>query len=116
MEAEGSNTQMGQGPVNPRQAVPGHPDPKLQHFAGQVTAMLQQVTAVITRTEGQGLDAPRRVESEDVALERFQKFRPPKFNGKAGDEAAEHWLDNMGNIFRALGYGDERKVNFAVFN
>ena len=41
MEAEGSNTQMGQGPVNQGQAVPEQPDPGLQFFAGQVTAMLQ---------------------------------------------------------------------------
>ena len=77
--------------------------------------MLQQVAAVITRNEGQGQDVPRRVEPEDVALERFQKFRPPKFNGKTRDEGAERWLENIVGIFKALGYGEERKVNFAVF-
>ena len=37
--------------------------------------------------------------SEDLALERFQKFRPPKYNGKGGEESAEKWIEAMDDIF-----------------
>ena len=52
---------------------------------------------------------------DDVALERFQKFRPPIFNEEMGDEAAEKWIETIEKIYRALKYNDERKVSFAEF-
>ncbi|XP_071905854.1 uncharacterized protein [Coffea arabica] len=55
------------------------------------------------------------VESEDRALERFQKFLPPKFIGGLDPDVAERWLENMVDIFAALHYTEERHVTFAVF-
>ena len=40
--------------------------------------------------------------TSEVALERFQKFRPPIFNGEMGDEIAEKWIESMDKIYRAL--------------
>ncbi|XP_027156976.1 uncharacterized protein LOC113758225 [Coffea eugenioides] len=55
------------------------------------------------------------VESEDRALERFQKFSPPKFLGGPDPDVAEKWLKKMIDIFAALHYSEERQVTFAVF-
>ena len=57
-----------------------------------------------------GPDAP-----DDVALERFLKFRPPTFSGDMGIEIAEKWIDSMEKIYKTLKYGDERKVAFAEY-
>ncbi|XP_071901058.1 uncharacterized protein [Coffea arabica] len=54
-------------------------------------------------------------EGVDRALERFQKFAPPKFIGEPSPDLAEGWMDRMINIFAALGYPEERQVSFAVF-
>ena len=51
---------------------------------------------------------------DDVALERFQKFRPPTFNGEMGDEVAKKF-ETMEKIYRALKYSEGRKVAFAKF-
>ena len=56
------------------------------------------------------LDVP-----DDVALVRFQKFRPLTFNGEGGVEEAEKWIEGMEKIYRALKYSDERKVTFGEF-
>ncbi|XP_027086657.1 uncharacterized protein [Coffea arabica] len=55
------------------------------------------------------------VESEDRALERFQKFSPPKFLGGPDPDMAERWLKKMVDIFAALYYSEERQVAFVVF-
>ena len=52
---------------------------------------------------------------QDRALEKFQKFFPPKFLGGPNLEAAERWLESIINIFAALNYTDDRQVHFAVF-
>ena len=36
---------------------------------------------------------------KDMALERFLRFSPPKFNGDVNPDTAEKWLENMVNIF-----------------
>ena len=56
------------------------------------------------------LDVP-----DDVALVRFQKFRPLTFNGEGGVEKAEKWIEGMEKIYQALKYSDERKVTFGEF-
>ncbi|XP_027156593.1 uncharacterized protein LOC113757643, partial [Coffea eugenioides] len=55
------------------------------------------------------------VEGEDRALERFQKFFPPKFIGGLDPNVAERWLEKMVDIFAALHYTEERQVTIAVF-
>ena len=52
---------------------------------------------------------------EDRALERFQKFPPPKFLGGPDPKIAENWFKRMVNIFAALHYTEERQVTFTVF-
>ncbi|XP_071933835.1 uncharacterized protein [Coffea arabica] len=52
---------------------------------------------------------------EDRALERFQKFAPPKFLGGLEPEVVENWFERMEDIFAALHYTEERQVTFAVF-
>nr|XP_027062826.1 uncharacterized protein LOC113689223 [Coffea arabica] len=54
-------------------------------------------------------------EGEDRALERFQKFAPPKFIGGSNPDLAEGWLDRMLDIFAALRYLKERQISFAIF-
>nr|XP_027096157.1 uncharacterized protein LOC113716056 [Coffea arabica] len=54
-------------------------------------------------------------EGKDRALERFQKFAPPKFIGGPNPDVAEGWLERMPDIFAALGYMEERQVSFATF-
>ena len=43
------------------------------------------------------------------------EFSPPKFIGGPDSELAENWLEKMINIFAALDYTEERRVNFVVF-
>ena len=57
----------------------------------------------------------RQDRGEDRALERFLKFNPPKFLGEPDPEVAENWLERMTNIFAALDYSEDRRVNFAAF-
>nr|XP_027093480.1 uncharacterized protein LOC113713872 [Coffea arabica] len=52
---------------------------------------------------------------QDRALERFQKFSPPKFLGGPDPERVERWLETMINIFAALNYAEDRQVQFAIF-
>ena len=52
---------------------------------------------------------------EDRVLERFLKFALPKFIGGSDPELAENWLEKMTNIFTALDYIEERRVNFPAF-
>ena len=54
-------------------------------------------------------------DAEDRALERFQRFNPPRFLGEPNPDIAEGWLNRMMDIFAALGYAEERQVAFAVF-
>jgi hypothetical protein len=53
---------------------------------------------------------------KDLALEKFLKFLPPLFQGKADSEQeAEAWIERMEDIFAVLNYSDQRKVQFAAF-
>ncbi|XP_027060732.1 uncharacterized protein [Coffea arabica] len=54
-------------------------------------------------------------EGEERALERFQKFLPPKFLDGPDPDIAESRLERMLDIFAALGYPKERQIAFAVF-
>ncbi|XP_027156918.1 uncharacterized protein LOC113758087 [Coffea eugenioides] len=66
--------------------------------------------------QGQGqVLHPGNHEGEGYALERFQKFLPPKFLGGPSPDIAESWLDRMLDIFPALGYPEERQIAFTIF-
>ena len=53
--------------------------------------------------------------TDDMALERFQKFNPPTYGGEPSVETAEKWIESIEKIYKALSYNDARKVAFAEF-
>ena len=86
----------------------------------QMDAVMQRMTELLERVvdrqdqlQGQGNQGNH--EGEDRALERFQRFQPPKFLGGPSPDVAESWMDRMLDIFAALGYTEEWKIAFAVF-
>mgnify|MGYP004719527777 CR=1 FL=1 len=86
----------------------------------QVSTAINRMTDILERlVERQGpgpLNQPGAQDrGEDRALERFLKFNPPKFTGEPNPEVAENWLERMTNIFAALDYTEDRRVNFAAF-
>nr|XP_027124227.1 uncharacterized protein LOC113740914 [Coffea arabica] len=102
-----------------------NPEPQIDPNI-QVAAAIQRMTdllAQVVQHQGPNPNPPvgnpgnpgHHVESEDRALERFQKFSPPKFLGGPDSDVAEQWLEKMIDIFAALRYSDERQVTFAVF-
>nr|XP_027120355.1 uncharacterized protein LOC113737304 [Coffea arabica] len=102
------------------------PEPNLEPRIdpnAQVAAAIQLMTDLLSHiVEHQGqppIHQPRssgnHIEGEDKALERFQKFPPPKFLGGPDPDVAERWLEKMIDIFAVLHYSEERQVTFAVF-
>ncbi|XP_027118577.2 uncharacterized protein [Coffea arabica] len=86
----------------------------------QVATAINRMTDLLARLVDQQGQVPgnqqRDLEvGEDRALERFQKFAPPKFLGGPEPEVAENWFERMEDIFAALHYSEERQVTFAVF-
>ena len=67
------------------------------------------------RNRWDGIGMMGKEVTNDVALKRFQKFNPSKYNGETGVEAAEKWIEDMEKIYKALGYNDARKVTFVEF-
>ena len=64
----------------------------------------------VERDEQATTDVPN-----DEALERFQKFQPPKFNRKGREKTTERWIEAMTDIYDAMMYSGERKVTFGKF-
>ena len=102
-----------------------NPEPRVD-LNVQIAAALQQMTdllAHVVQQQGHNPNPPvgnpenpgNHVESKDRALERFQKFSPPKFLGGPDPDVAERWLEKVVDIFAALHYSEERQVTFAVF-
>ena len=70
------------------------------------------------RQNGNGRNGERVIPTEvpdDVALERFQKFKPPRFSGEMDEETAERWIESMEDICETLNYSELRKVSFGRF-
>ena len=114
-------TEQGTGTEVPEPTPEPQIDPNVQ-----VAAAIQRMTdllAQVVQQQGPNPNPPvgnpgnpgNHVESEDRALERFQKFSPPKFLGGPDPDVAEQWLEKMIDIFAALRYSEERQVTFAVF-
>ncbi|XP_073017813.1 uncharacterized protein [Primulina eburnea] len=55
------------------------------------------------------------IEANDRALERFLRFKPPKFEGKPDAFQAESLLSKINKIFSILNYSEEQKVNFSTY-
>ncbi|XP_027156254.1 uncharacterized protein LOC113757040 [Coffea eugenioides] len=132
MEGTRSGRGRGRGSRQPategatRETMP-EPNPKTQIDPNvQVAAAIQRMTDLlvhVVQQQGHNPNPPvgnpgnpgNHVESEDRALERFQKFSPPKFLGGPDPDVAEQWLEKMIDIFAALHYSEERQVTFVVF-
>ena len=101
-----------------------NPEPRVDPNT-QIAAAMQQMTnllAQVVQQQGQNPNPNHNsgnpgnhIESDDRALERFQKFTPPKFAGGPDPDVAERWLEKMVDIFAALHYTEERQVTFAFF-
>nr|XP_027098878.1 uncharacterized protein LOC113718157 [Coffea arabica] len=86
----------------------------------QVATTINRMTDLLARLVDQQGQVPGNQQrdpevGEDRALDRFQKFAPPKFLGGPEPEIAENWFEQMEDIFAALHYTEERQVTFAVF-
>ena len=82
-----------------------NPEPRVDSNVQIATAM-QQMTDLLAQVVHQQGQNPNpnpgnHIEGEDRALERFQKFSPPKFLGGPDPDAAEKWLEKMIDIFAA---------------
>ena len=49
-----------------------------------------------------------------VALEKFKKLSPPTFNGMAGPDAAESWLDQIERAFVVMEQPEDLKLNIGT--
>ena len=78
-----------------------------------VTAMTRMTEYFEARIEK--LEQPKLEATDDLALRRFQKLQPPKFDGEADVEKAENWMETLEDIYAALEYTEEQKVKFAAF-
>ncbi|XP_071920667.1 uncharacterized protein [Coffea arabica] len=86
----------------------------------QVATAINRMTDLLARLVDQQGQVPGNQQrdpevGEDRALERFQKFAPPKFLGGPEPEVTENWFERMEDIFAALHYSEERQVTFAIF-
>nr|XP_027071905.1 uncharacterized protein LOC113696725 [Coffea arabica] len=96
-----------------------NPEPRVDPNV-QVATAIQRMTDLLAHVvEQQGQKAnpypgnlgnpSNYVESEDRALERFQKIFSPKFIAGPYPDVAERWLEKMVDIFVALHYTEERQ-------
>ena len=115
----GRRGRQAQEPVQePRGERSGTAEPQLgprAEWGDQVATAIQQMTNILTRlVEQQGQAPVNQVRDPDMgqdrALERFQKFSPPKFLRGPDPEGAERWLETMINFFAALNYAEDRQV------
>ena len=67
----------------------------------QLATALAQIAEYFKRQENR---SEALETANDVALERFQKFKPPKFNGEANEEMAERWMEAIEDIYTVLKY------------
>ena len=71
------------------------------------------------RQNGNGGNGRRTVPTEvpdEVALECFQKFKPPRFSGEKDEETAERWIEFMEDIYETLNYSELKKVSLVDFS
>jgi hypothetical protein len=113
--------------MKPRRATRGHPlaqarpstteaicEPPSEDPVAQALNRMAKVLLPITGTTHRD---EHRLETEgDQALKKYLEFCPPQFYGKPNSEQeTEAWIDQMEDIFTALNYADQKKVQFATF-
>ena len=104
---------MAESPVNSTEgenSVQGENNHLLDSTLARMASYLERQEGRRNRRERATAEVPN-----DIALERFQKFRPPRFNGMGGEEEAERWIDAMNDLYDALQYSEARKVAFGKF-
>ena len=80
-----------------------------------IRVMVRQFANMLSRSE-----QPRgRVVNEEnqamVALEKFKKLSPPTFNGMAGPDAAESWLDQIERAFIVMELPEDLMLNIGTY-
>ena len=58
---------------------------------------------------------PPRAENNDYVSERFQKLRPPIFEGDADPKVSENWIQIIKRMFSYGKIPDDSKVSCAIF-
>ena len=99
-EEQGSVANLNQGPGGEEGDQIATAINRMTDLLGRLVDQQGQVTGNQQRDSDVG---------EDRALERFQKFAPPKFLGGPGSEITENWFKRMVDIFAALHYIAEDK-------
>ena len=115
MDSGGRGRGRGRGPEGGNENEPDQVATAIQRMADLLERMVNQQALDQGANAGNPGNNMGNHEGEDRALERFQKFAPPKFIGGPNPDLAEGWLDRMLDIFAALGYSEERQISFAVF-
>ena len=89
----------------------------VENLNAQLVIALTRMNEYFEKQDAQigRLEQPILETVEDVALERFQKFSPPTFDGESNEEQAERWMETLEDIYAALKYTEEQKVKFVVF-
>lgn len=72
----------------------------------QMATAMNRMTEILDHMAGQQGPGPEQHlgnlgVGEDRALERFQRFNPPKFYGGSDPEVAEGWMEMISDIFNA---------------
>ncbi|XP_027150293.1 UDP-glycosyltransferase 71E1-like [Coffea eugenioides] len=112
--SRGRGVRQAQEPRNERETAAKQDCGPRVEAGDQVATAIQQMTNILTRlVDQQGqipVNQPQNPEiGENRALERFQKFIPPKFLGRSNPDVAEQWFEAMINIFAALNYTEQRQ-------
>nr|XP_027062798.1 uncharacterized protein LOC113689177 [Coffea arabica]XP_027062800.1 uncharacterized protein LOC113689179 [Coffea arabica] len=98
------------GPTQGQENVEGN------QVATAINRMIDSLEWLVERQGPEPLNQPGGQDrGEDRTLERLLKFNLPKFTGKSDPEVKENWLERMINIFAALDYTKDRRVNFTAF-
>ncbi|KND53438.1 hypothetical protein BSCH_01328c [Candidatus Paraburkholderia schumanniana] len=119
--ARGGGRGRGRGRARAQAPIGAWPGAGNQPAGNQMATAFQRMVDIVERMAGQqdqgrgNNNHNNNQKGEDKALERFQKFQPPKFQGGPNPDEAEGWLDRISDIFAALGYTEERQIVFAVF-
>ncbi|KAI5673837.1 hypothetical protein M9H77_14201 [Catharanthus roseus] len=97
----------------PKNSLHGQTNTASHEIIGNfMTKMAELLEATLANRRGERAQNT----SNDEALERFLRFRPPKFHGEVEQEAkAEMFLEQLNDIYDTLQYEGARRVTFATF-
>jgi hypothetical protein len=91
-----------------------NPDSSSGDVVAKALSRVAEVLQHVTRTNYREEHCPET--KGDQVLERFLKFNPSPFHGRPDSEQeAEAWVKQMEDMFAALNYANQRKVQFVTF-